>query len=115
MNEMRTKYKIYPEIYIGKTSDFNRRAYEHADRGYPILLRIAEGTPAQISNLETILIERFSKDKSWKMGNSKGGSAGDTHADGLYICLSESTPDDDLSEFDEQELLGENYPIKLKN
>lgn len=115
MNGMRTKYKIYPKIYIGKTSDFNRRALQHADEGYPILLRIAKGTTCQITNLEATLIKKFSQDKSWKMGNSKGGSAGDTHADGLYICLSESTPDDDLSEFDEQELLGENYPIKLKN
>ncbi len=114
LNEMRKKEKFDPQIYIGKTDDFTQSYHRHKKEGYPILLRIAEGDPDQIGELEAKLIKYFLGDNSWKVGNKNEGSAGNPGADKIYICLDSSSSDDELCEYDETSLLGKEFPINLK-
>ena len=113
MNEMREKENINPKIYIGKTTDFNFSKERHEEDEYPILLRVAIGTPKQIADLEAKLIERFKDDKTWTINNKNGGSAGNTEANQIYICLDSTSPSDELCEWDEKLFLGYDFPLDL--
>lgn len=102
-----------PILYIGKTSDFEYSWNRHKSEGFPILLRIAEGMPEDISKLEDALIKWAMDDNNWTCANERSGSAGNKEADKLYICLSESVKNDELCEYDEQVLLGNSYPLQI--
>lgn len=115
LNKMRNEKQFNPKIYIGKTSNFNSAYDRHNKEGYPILLRIAEGTPEEIDMLEASLLDWVTTDRTWSTGNTNTGSGGNPSADKLYICLDSSYDNDELYEASEEILLGKGFPINLNN
>ena len=113
LSEMKKANHFNPILYIGKTSDFEYSEYRHKSEGFPILLRIAEGIPEDISYLEDSLIKWAMNDNNWTCANERSGSAGNNEADKLYICLSESVKNDELCEYDELDFLDKTFPLQI--
>lgn len=115
LNEMKKAHQFNPTLYIGKTSDYEYSEDRHKSEGFPILLRIAEGIPEDISYLEDSLIKWAMNDNNWICTNERSGSAGNKEANKLYICLSESVKNDELCEYDELDFLDRSFPLKIKH
>lgn len=113
LGKMRTKFLFNPGILIGKTTDFNKSAQKHQEEGLPVMLRIAEGTPIEIANLEKALIEWARKDKTWTCLNTSESDNDFKSGNCLYICLDTPAPKDELCEYDEVILLDTHYPIDI--
>lgn len=114
LNAMKKKYSFNPGIYIGKTSDFLDAYSRHQKEGLPILLRVAEGSPKEISDLEAALNKwAIGNKENWNCLNKNCGSTGNPDADKLYICLDTSADDDGIYEYDEKMFLGTEYPIQI--
>ena len=112
LKEVKGKYPGFdPCVYVGKTDSFQKAYGRHSNEGFPVLLRVAEGTPSDVSELEGILNSMLKQDPTWKVGN--GGSAGKPMADKIYICLDSSVEGDPLCEYEEEFFLGKGYPVNL--
>lgn len=104
-----------PKIYVGKTNNFQRRKKEHKEEGFVYTLLISKGKPNEISMLEKGLIKKLKQIENCKILNEIEASVGNCEAEILYISLDDCHANDELGEFEESMLLGENYPLILDN
>lgn len=100
-----------PALYIGKTDNICRRMAEHETEGYPYTLHLANGPAEKISVMEEELIAQL-KEKH-QLINKITASPGNNEASCLYICMTDCYPNDDLGEYDEKVLLGQEYPLSI--
>lgn len=116
LNDFKAKCKAYnfhPKIYVGKTQDFSEAEERHKQEGYPIFLQAATGNPKDISKLEDFINSNLINSNEWLSENKRRGSAGNTNADKLYICLATTTSSDELWEYDHLQYLGQEYPLDI--
>ena len=114
MSSLYTDKKCDGKLYIGKTEDFNSCQCRHFNEGMPVFMQLAIGTPEQISELEDYLIKWNQTSNSKHCQNQNQGSGGNVLADKLYACMNSSLPTDELNEYDEKIMLGQEFPIKIK-
>lgn len=107
--------EFVPHVYVGKTNSFQESYGRHFNEGYPALLRVAEGTPEEVSMLEDILIRMLKQDGTWHLDNKNEGSGGNVMADKIYICFDSSVKEDTMNEYGEEFFLGKEYPVDLKD
>lgn len=115
--ENKIAWKECSGFYIGKTSDFEERRFQHTqnDGKYDFCWELAYGTPTNIAEYENLLISYYKKSEyKHLIENVNKGSAGYEDANILYVAYTFN------GEFNENELhedivpIAEGFPVSLK-
>ena len=80
---------IITSFYIGKTSNYDRRASEHLAEGYVEVYNLANGDAKTVGLAEESLIDKFINSTTLKdkCDNLRPGADGNPEADELYLAI----------------------------